>query len=169
MQYWWNRVKEVSPTWTGLRDTCRAAGIEVMYTVIQSLTADGRDQSLDYKISGFHVPPGSFDAQVREAKQSNVFHQPCLAMSGLQAPPYRGLRSHLTACIAFQCAPLCAVLGLKCNVNASGGCDILKYLHPSGNFLISIVPINSATVRPGTRASTSCICAGAGLHCPWPR
>ena len=65
MQYWWNRVKEVSPTWTGLRDTCRAAGIEVMYTVIQSLTADGRDQSLDYKISGFHVPPGSFDAQVR--------------------------------------------------------------------------------------------------------
>ena len=35
-----------------------------MYTVIQSLTADGRDQSLDYKISGFHVPPGSFDAEV---------------------------------------------------------------------------------------------------------
>lgn len=32
--------------------------------VIQSLTADGRDRSLDYKISGFHVPPGSFDAQV---------------------------------------------------------------------------------------------------------
>ena len=31
---------------------------------MQSLTADGRDRSLDYKISGFHVPPGSFDAQV---------------------------------------------------------------------------------------------------------
>ena len=64
MEYWWKRVEEVSPVWTGLRDACRDAGIEVMYTVIQSLTADGRDQSLDYKISGFHVPPGSFDAQV---------------------------------------------------------------------------------------------------------
>lgn len=44
---------------------CRDAGMEVMYTVIQSLTANGRDRSLDYKISGFHVPPGSWDAQVR--------------------------------------------------------------------------------------------------------
>lgn len=35
-----------------------------MYTVIQSLTKDGRDRGLDYKISGFHVPPGSWDAQV---------------------------------------------------------------------------------------------------------
>jgi ureidoacrylate peracid hydrolase len=38
-----------------------------MYTVIQSLTADGRDRSLDYKISGFHVPPGSPDAAVLHA------------------------------------------------------------------------------------------------------
>jgi nicotinamidase-related amidase len=37
-----------------------------MFTVIQSLTADGRDRGLDYKISGFHVPPGSFDACVLE-------------------------------------------------------------------------------------------------------
>ena len=35
-----------------------------MYTVIQSLTRDGRDRGLDYKISGFHVPPGCWDAQV---------------------------------------------------------------------------------------------------------
>ncbi|BDA47138.1 probable peroxyureidoacrylate/ureidoacrylate amidohydrolase RutB at C-terminar half [Coccomyxa sp. Obi] len=62
--YWWKRVAETEPKWTQLRDTCREAGIEVMYTVIQSLTVDGRDQSLDYKISGFHVPPGSFDAEV---------------------------------------------------------------------------------------------------------
>ena len=64
LRYWLSRVKEVSTRWTCLRGVCRAAGIEVMYTVIQSLTADGRDQSLDYKISGFHVPPGSFDAEV---------------------------------------------------------------------------------------------------------
>ena len=35
--------------------------------VIESLTADGRDRSLDYKISGFHVPRGSWDARVLDA------------------------------------------------------------------------------------------------------
>ncbi|HMK86883.1 MAG TPA: isochorismatase family cysteine hydrolase [Steroidobacteraceae bacterium] len=47
-----------------LQRTCRGAGIEVMYTVIESLTADGRDRSLDYKITGFNVPKGSQDAKV---------------------------------------------------------------------------------------------------------
>ena len=48
-----------------------------MYTVIQSLTADGRDQSLDYKISGFHVPPGSFDAQVGRLATHNSSAYQC--------------------------------------------------------------------------------------------
>lgn len=43
---------------------CREANIEVIYTTIEALTADGRDQSLDYKISGILVPRGSWDAQV---------------------------------------------------------------------------------------------------------
>jgi len=35
--------------------------------VIESLTAGGRDRSLDYKITGFNVPKGSVDARmVRE-------------------------------------------------------------------------------------------------------
>jgi ureidoacrylate peracid hydrolase len=38
-----------------------------MYTVIESLTRDGRDRSLDYKITGFHVPKGSWDAKVLDA------------------------------------------------------------------------------------------------------
>ncbi len=45
----------------------RAAGIEVMYTTIESLTKDGRDRSLDYKITGFHVPKGSWDGKVIDA------------------------------------------------------------------------------------------------------
>ncbi|MGB7322571.1 MAG: isochorismatase family cysteine hydrolase, partial [Albidovulum sp.] len=36
----------------------------VMYTTIESLTLDGRDRSLDYKITGFHVPKGSWDGKV---------------------------------------------------------------------------------------------------------
>jgi ureidoacrylate peracid hydrolase len=35
-----------------------------MYTTIESLTADGRDRSLDYKITGFNVPKGSWDGRV---------------------------------------------------------------------------------------------------------
>jgi ureidoacrylate peracid hydrolase len=52
------------PNQARLLKACRAAGIEVLYTVIENLTRDGRDRSLDYKISGINVPRGSWDAQV---------------------------------------------------------------------------------------------------------
>jgi ureidoacrylate peracid hydrolase len=52
------------PNMVRLQQACRRGGIEVTYTLIESLTADGRDRSLDYKISGFHVPKGSKDAQM---------------------------------------------------------------------------------------------------------
>lgn len=47
-----------------VQQTCRDTGIEVVYTVIENLTRDGRDRSLDYRITGFNVPKGSWDAQV---------------------------------------------------------------------------------------------------------
>lgn len=47
-----------------LQQVCRRAAIEVTYTVVESMTADGRDRSLDYKITGFHVPKGSADARM---------------------------------------------------------------------------------------------------------
>ena len=49
---------------TSLQQRFRSAGIEVMYTVIESLTLDGRDRSLDYKITGFNVPKGHPDGRV---------------------------------------------------------------------------------------------------------
>ncbi len=55
------------PNWQRLQAAFRARKIEILYTVIQSLTSDGRDRSLDYKISGFHVPPNSYDARVIDA------------------------------------------------------------------------------------------------------
>ncbi len=55
---------EVLPRMRRLQEACRAAGIEVMYTTIESLTKDGRDRSLDYKITGFNVPRGSWDGRV---------------------------------------------------------------------------------------------------------
>ncbi len=38
-----------------------------MYTLIRNLTKDGRDRGLDYKITGFSVPPESWDGQVIDA------------------------------------------------------------------------------------------------------
>lgn len=37
----------------------RPRGVEVIYTVIESLTKNGRDRSLDHKLSEIHVPKGS--------------------------------------------------------------------------------------------------------------
>lgn len=42
----------------------RKVNMEVLYTVIEALTLDGRDRGLDYKISGFFVPRGSVDGKV---------------------------------------------------------------------------------------------------------
>jgi ureidoacrylate peracid hydrolase len=55
---------EVLPRMRRLQAACRKAGIEVMYTTIESLTKDGRDRSLDYKITGFNVPKGAWDGKV---------------------------------------------------------------------------------------------------------
>lgn len=59
--------QRVLPNMQRLQACCRVAGIEVMYTTIESLTLDGRDRSLDYKITGFHVPKGSWDGKVIDA------------------------------------------------------------------------------------------------------
>lgn len=42
----------------------RASGQEVLYTVIESLTADGRERSLDHKLSDLHVPKDSWGGKV---------------------------------------------------------------------------------------------------------
>ena len=63
--YFFKHLKTVVvPNMQQLQSACRKKNIEVMYTVIESLTKDGRDRSLDYKITGFNVPKGSWDAKV---------------------------------------------------------------------------------------------------------
>jgi len=54
----------VVPNGQRLIATCRSVGVEVIYTVIESLTLDGRDRSLDYKISGLFAAKGSREAEV---------------------------------------------------------------------------------------------------------
>ena len=66
--YYFDRLEKTAlPNMQRLQAAGRLAGLEVMYAVIENLTADGRDRSLDYKISGINVAKGSWDAQVCDA------------------------------------------------------------------------------------------------------
>ena len=63
--YYFDRLRNIAlPNMRRLQAAFRQAQIEVLYAVIESLTLDGRDRSLDYKITGFHVPKGSWDGKV---------------------------------------------------------------------------------------------------------
>ena len=63
--YFYETARDVViPSLQRLIAAARAAGAEVIYTVIESLTADGRDRSLDYKLTGFHFPKGCWEAGV---------------------------------------------------------------------------------------------------------
>lgn len=55
------------PNIARLIEAGRKAGVEVIYTVIESLTVDGRDRSLDYKVSNFNYPKGCWESKVLEA------------------------------------------------------------------------------------------------------
>ncbi len=66
--YLYDRIENsVIPNGQRLIAACRAAGTEVIYTVIECLTLDGRDRSLDYKISGLFAAKGSREAEVIDA------------------------------------------------------------------------------------------------------
>jgi ureidoacrylate peracid hydrolase len=63
--YLFERIRDVViPNGQQLLAACRAAGVEVIYTVVEALTLDGRDRSLDYKVSGIFVAKGSWQALV---------------------------------------------------------------------------------------------------------
>ena len=63
--YLWDRIERlVIPNGRRLIAACRMRGMEVIYTVVESLTLDGRDRGLDYKISGIFVPKGAREAEV---------------------------------------------------------------------------------------------------------
>ena len=65
MLQFYERIERVLiPNQQRLQAAARRAGIEVIYTTIESLTRDGRDRSLDHKISRMHYPKGSHEAKV---------------------------------------------------------------------------------------------------------
>ncbi|MGB0835166.1 MAG: isochorismatase family cysteine hydrolase [Psychrobium sp.] len=68
LTYFFDRIENnVIANTAKLQRACRDAGIEVLFTVVENLTKDGRDRSLDYKISQINVPKGSSGAKVPKA------------------------------------------------------------------------------------------------------
>jgi len=66
--YFFRTLGEVLiPNLQRLQSACRRAHIEIVYAAVENMTRDGRDRSLDYKISGIDVPRGSWDARVLDA------------------------------------------------------------------------------------------------------
>ncbi len=63
--YYFDRLDSLAiPNMQKLQQAFREKEMEVLYTTIESLTLDGRDRSLDYKITGFNVAKGSWDGRV---------------------------------------------------------------------------------------------------------
>jgi biuret amidohydrolase len=66
-EYFLNRTRQqVIPNQLRLLSAMRAARQNVLHTIIESLTADGRDRSLDHKLSDMHLPKGSQQAAIIE-------------------------------------------------------------------------------------------------------
>ena len=64
-KYMWDRIKNiVLPNGKKIIDKCRQNKVEVIYTVVESYTKDGRDRGIDYKISGIFCAKNSKEAEV---------------------------------------------------------------------------------------------------------
>jgi len=56
--YFYRQTRDVTiPNQVTLLKAARENGVEVLHTIIQSLTEDGRDRSLDHKMTPIHIPP----------------------------------------------------------------------------------------------------------------
>ena len=64
-KYFYEEAKQrIIPNIQRLLEIARKNNVEVIFTVIENFTRNGRDRSLDYKMSNFFVPKGSNDAKV---------------------------------------------------------------------------------------------------------
>jgi nicotinamidase-related amidase len=63
-EFWQVMHGRTLPAAKKLIDEGRKAGCEIIYTVIESLTKDGRDRSLDHKLSDIHFARGSEEAKM---------------------------------------------------------------------------------------------------------
>ncbi|CAF3001686.1 unnamed protein product [Rotaria sp. Silwood2] len=66
--WYYQQITEICiPNMVHIIKIVRPLGIEIMYTTIESLTRNGRDRSLDHKLSNIFIPKGSPEADVISA------------------------------------------------------------------------------------------------------
>ncbi|RUA02245.1 MAG: cysteine hydrolase [Deltaproteobacteria bacterium] len=119
--------------------------MEVMFTVIESLTLDGRDRGLDYKITGFNVPRGSDDARViREIRPLNdEMVIPKTSSSVFNSTNIDYILRNLNC----RHLVLCGVLTDQCVESAvRDACDL--------NYLVTLVPDACATLTDERHTSS---------------
>jgi nicotinamidase-related amidase len=62
--YYFRRLRDTAiPNQVRLLDAARASGVPVLHTIIEALTRDGRDISLDHRLSNIFVPKGLPEGQ----------------------------------------------------------------------------------------------------------
>ncbi|MGM8366560.1 cysteine hydrolase family protein [Virgibacillus sp. W0181] len=65
LSYYYDRIEQmIIPSIQKLLQFCRQNGVEVIYSKIESLTADGRDRSLSHKRLNIHVKKGTKEAEI---------------------------------------------------------------------------------------------------------
>lgn len=135
--YYFDRMKRLAvPNMQRLQRAFRAAGMELLYTTIESLTRDGRDLSLDYKITGFHVPKGSWDGKVIDeiAPDDNEIWLPKGSSSVFVSTHI----DYLLRCLEVRQLVISGVLTDQCVESAvRDACDL--------GYLVTLVPDACAT------------------------
>ncbi|KXZ54526.1 hypothetical protein GPECTOR_4g591 [Gonium pectorale] len=124
-----------------------------MYTVIQSLTHDGRDRSRDYVISGFHVPPGSWDAQLIEPLSPGADE---VVLPKTSSSVFNSTNlDYVLRCLGCKQLILAGCVTDQCVAHAvMDACDL--------NYLVTLVPEATATYSDARQAAAL---AAIGGYC----
>jgi len=135
--YYFHRMKSLAiPNMQRLQRAFRAAGMELFYTTVESLTLDGRERSLDYKITGFNVPKGSWDGKVIDelAPDDNEIWLPKGSSSVFVSTHI----DYLLRCLEVRQLVICGVVTDQCVESAvRDACDL--------GYLVTLVPDACAT------------------------
>ncbi|GLD96913.1 hypothetical protein PINS_up005596 [Pythium insidiosum] len=78
--------------------TCEQ-GIEVVYSIVESATADGRERSRAHKQAGIHVPKGGFGAQIL-SRVSPRENDVIIPRTSIKYVHYRLVQTDQTSCIS---------------------------------------------------------------------
>ena len=127
----------VVPKMQRLQRACREAGVEVLYTVIESLTQDGREMGLDYKISGLFCPKGSRDAHVIDA--ITPVHDEIIIPKTSSSPFISTNIHYILGNLGIKHLIICGLLTDQCvDSTVRDACDL--------GYLVTLVPDACATL-----------------------